>query len=50
MRYHIVRGTLDVVGVKDLQQGVLVRCRFLSKTCIILMIPCESLKTCEVYD
>ncbi|KAL9343346.1 hypothetical protein Peur_063777 [Populus x canadensis] len=32
VRYHIIQGTLDVIGAKDCQQGC---SRFLSKSCII---------------
>ena len=49
VRYHIVRGTLDAVGVKDRQQGRSSALQILIQDLYHLMIPCESLETCEVY-
>ena len=49
VRYHIVRGTLDAVGVKDRQQGRSSALQILIQDLYHLMMPCESLETCEVY-
>lgn len=49
VRYHIVRGTLDTVGVKDRQQGRSSALYILIQDLYHLMMPCESLETCEVY-
>ncbi|KAK4718022.1 hypothetical protein R3W88_016360 [Solanum pinnatisectum] len=45
--YHIVRGTLDLVGVKDRQQGRSSALYILIQYLYNLMKPCESLETCE---
>ncbi|MBA0870852.1 hypothetical protein Goshw_017949, partial [Gossypium schwendimanii] len=49
VRYPIVRGTLDVIGVKDRQQGCSSTLYILIQDLYHLMMPCESLETCEVY-
>lgn len=49
VRYHIVRGTLDAVGVKDRQQGRSSALQILIQDLYHLMMPCKSLETCEVY-
>ncbi|KAF6139964.1 hypothetical protein GIB67_011674, partial [Kingdonia uniflora] len=49
VRYHIVRGTLDAVGVKDRQQGRSSALLILIQDLYHLMMSCESLETCEVY-
>lgn len=46
VRYHIVRGTLDAVGVKDRQQGRSSALYILIQYLYHLMMPCESLETC----
>ncbi|MBA0870989.1 hypothetical protein Goshw_019741 [Gossypium schwendimanii] len=48
VRYHIVRGTLDVVGVKG-QQGSSSALQILIQDLYHSMMPCEPLETCEVY-
>lgn len=49
VRYHIVRGALDAVGVKDRQKGRSSALYILIQDLYLLMMPCESLETCEVY-
>lgn len=39
VRYHIVRGTLDAVGVKDRKKGRSSALQNIIATCIIAMIP-----------
>ena len=39
VRYHIVRGTLDAVGVKDRKKGRSSALQNIVITCIIAMIP-----------
>lgn len=39
VRYHIVRGTLDAVGVKDRKKGRSSALQNIVVTCIIAMIP-----------
>ena len=49
VRYHIVQGTLDVVRVKDHQQGHSSALQILIQDLYHLMMLCESLEMCEVY-
>ncbi|KAK5812842.1 hypothetical protein PVK06_028284 [Gossypium arboreum] len=49
VRYHIVRGTPDAVGVKDRQQGRSSALLILIQDLYHLMMPCKSLEICEVY-
>ncbi|KAI4992930.1 hypothetical protein ZWY2020_007243, partial [Hordeum vulgare] len=46
VRYHIIRGTLDLVAVKNRQRGH--SSVILLEHLYHLMMPCESLETCEV--
>ena len=49
VKYHIIRGTLDAVGVKNRQKGRSSALQILIQDLYHLMMPCESLETCEVY-
>ena len=49
VRYRIIRGALDAVAVKNRQQGRSSALQILIQDLYHLMMPCESLETCEVY-